>query len=201
MNKSINNGFDQILKDRFTHSSSDIVYDAISSLWHMDDECEELISKIASKVVIGLFCLEYLSHLNEIIKEKAGIKNNVTAKDLTNSGIICGIKDKLKTKGDMGRQVKDVIASLTELLESSDIKNLDELTKIAHASDYLLSSLEDMKGVSKDDYTLWLYSIPHYYKKDLHDTAGSKKKPQNKKQSSIHRKNLRSKKTAEKQSL
>lgn len=201
MDKSINNGFDQILKDRFTHSSSDIVYDAVSSLWHMDDECEELISNIASKVVIGLFCLEYLSHLNEIIKENAGIKNNITAKDLTNIGIIGGIKDKLKTKGDMGKQVKDVIASLIELLESADIKNLDELTKIAHAGDYLLSSLKDMKGVSKDDYNLWLYSIPHYYKKDLHDSASSKKKPQNKKQSFTPRKNLRTKKTAEKQSI
>lgn len=171
MNKSIDNGFDQILKDRFTHNSSDIVYDTISALWHMDDECEELISKIASKVVIGLFCLEYLSHLNEVIKEKVGVKNNITTKDLTNNEVIDDLKNRLKTSEDLGKRIKGVIASLKDLLETADIKNLDELTKIAHAGDYLLSSLNDMKGVNKDDYNLWLYSIPHYYKKDLQNTV------------------------------
>jgi len=193
----ISDGFSQILKERFSHSCSNLVYDTISLLWHMDEEGEKLVSKLASKVVIGLFCLEYLSHLNEAVKENAGIKNNVTTSDLTDDGVIDGIKKRLKVHGKMNRHVKDIIESLISILETADVNDLDELTKIAHAGDYLISSLQDMKSTNRDDYNLWLYSLPHYYKKDMQETIGLTRTLQDNKRNFNSGKSIRSRKSTE----
>lgn len=132
-----------------------------------DEEGVESLSFIACKVVIGLFFLEYLSHLDKVLRKKAGIKKGITASDLTNEGIINKIKERLSGVKGITRQIKEVISSLKGFMDSVDAKGLEELTRIAHTGDYLLSSLDDLKESKHQDYTLWLYSIPHYYEKDL----------------------------------
>lgn len=202
MDNRSNDTIDKILKDRFTHSTSNIIYDTIATLWHIDNESEQLVSRIASKVVIGLFCLEYLSHLHNIIKENAGIKNQLTSYDLTNNDIMNEIKNRIQGAAQKGnlieKHIKGIITSLLEVLEQASIKNLDELTKVAHLGDYLLSSLKDMKGV-EDDYNLWLYSIPHYYKKDLLEIVNCNQEKQQKKERILKRSGSRYKKDTLKQ--
>lgn len=165
---ALKESIDQILEERFVHSSSHLIYDKIPTLWHMDDkEGQESLSFIACKVVIGLFCLEYLSHLDKVLREEAGIKKGITASDLTNEALINKMKERLSGVKGITQQIKEVISFLKDFMDSVDTKDLEELTRIAHTGDYLLSSLDDLKESKHQDYTLWLYSIPHYYGKDL----------------------------------
>lgn len=165
-NQRLNQSLEQIIKQRFVHSLSDIVYDKVSTLWHIDKESEKLIAQIASRVVVGVFCLKYLSYINSLVKKKAGIKHDIAASDLSDEDFVAGIKSRLSNK-DIADLSKMTARRMKELLDSIDIKTLEDLTKIAHTGDYLLSSIEEMKDSGSEDYELWLSSMPYYYEKDL----------------------------------
>lgn len=167
-NQKLNQSFEQIMKERFVHSLSHIIYDRIALLWHIDKESEQVLAHIAAKVAAGIFCLEYLSHINSLVKDKAGIKEDITAMDLSNEELIADIKDRLSHNKEIAGFFKNVSGMLKMLVDSIDVKNLKDLTAIAHTGDYLLSSLQDMKDSRHDEYALWLSSIPYYYEKDLH---------------------------------
>lgn len=166
-NQRLNQSLEQIVKQRFVHSLSDIVYDNVSTLWHIDKESEKLMAQAASRVVAGIFCLKYLSHINSLVKKKAGIKDDITALDLSDEGFIAGIKSRLSNNKDASGLFKRAARQMKKFLDSTDIKTLEDLTKMAHTGDYLLSSLEDMKDSGSDEYDLWLSSMPYYYEKDL----------------------------------
>ncbi|MBI3754927.1 MAG: hypothetical protein HY265_02035 [Deltaproteobacteria bacterium] len=165
--QGLNQSLEQIVKQRFVHSLSDIVYDKVSTLWHIDKESEKLMAQAASRVVAGIFCLKYLSHINSLVKKKAGIKDDITASDLSDEGFIAGIKSRLSDNKDASGFFKKAVRRMKKLLDSIDIKTLEDLTKMAHTGDYLLSSLKDMKDSDSDEYNLWLSSMPYYYEKDL----------------------------------
>ncbi len=166
-NQRLNQSLEQIVRQRFVHSLSDIVYDKLSMLWHIDKESEKLMAQIASRVVVGIFCLEYLSHINSLVKKKAGIKENITALDLPDEDFIAGIKSRLSNNKDASDLFKRAARQMKKLLDSTDIKTLEDLTKMAHTGDHLLSSLKDMKGSGSNEYGIWLSSMPYYYEKDL----------------------------------
>ncbi|MBI3753913.1 MAG: hypothetical protein HY266_07740 [Deltaproteobacteria bacterium] len=167
IHQRLNQSLEQIMKERFVHSLSHIIYDRISLLWHIDKESEQLMAHIAAKVVAGIFCLEYLSHINSLVKEKAGIKEDITAMDLSNEELIAGIKTRLSRNKEVAGLFKNAAGLLKKFVDAIDIKTLKGLTTIAHTSDYLLSSLQDMKDSRHDEYAIWLSSIPYYYEKDL----------------------------------
>lgn len=162
----INKTLEQVMKERFVHSLSQIVYDKVSALWHIDKESEELMSQIASKVVIGMFCLEYLSYINKLVKEKNKVTHNITAFDLSDKDLIEDIKSRLSNK-EAADSFKKTACLLKKFLDSTDIKTLEDLTQVAHTGDYLLYSLKDMKDSNHDEYNLWLSSMPYFYEKDL----------------------------------
>lgn len=164
--KKLNQSLEQIIKQRFVHSLSGIVYDKVGALWHIDKESEKLMAQIASRVVVGMFCLKYLSHIDSLVKKKARIKHDVAALDLSDEDFVAGIKSRLSDK-DIAELFKRIARRMKQLLDSMDIKTLEDLTKIAHTGDYLLSSLEDMKNSGGGDYDIWLSSMPYYYEKDL----------------------------------
>ncbi|HAG52129.1 MAG TPA: hypothetical protein DCL42_12450 [Deltaproteobacteria bacterium] len=162
----INKTLEQVMKERFVHSLSQIVYDKVSALWHIDKESEELMSQIASKVVIGMFCLEYLSYINKLVKEKNKVTHNITAFDLSDKDLIEDIKSRLSNK-ETADSFKKTARLLKKFLDSTDIKTLEGLTQVAHTGDYLLYSLKDMKESNHDEFNLWLSSMPYFYEKDL----------------------------------
>lgn len=166
-NQRLNQSLEQIVKQRFVHSLSDIVYDKVSTLWHIDKESEKLMAQMASRVVTGIFYLKYLSHINALVKKNAGIKHNIAASDLSDEDFISGIKSRLSNNKDTSDLFKKAARRMKKLLDSIDIETLDDLTKIAHTGDYLLSSLEDMKDSGSEEYGIWLSSMPYYYEKDL----------------------------------
>ncbi|MEK6599188.1 MAG: hypothetical protein AABY52_02455 [Deltaproteobacteria bacterium] len=166
-NPGLNQSLEQLLKERFVHSLSDIVYDKVSTLWHIDKESEKIMAQIASRVVVGFFCLEYLSHINSMVKEKVGIKEGITAKDLSDEDLAAGIKARISNNKDAAGIFRNSAGFLKKVVDSIDIKTLEDLTKIAHTGDYLLSALRDMKDSNHDEYAVWLSSVPYYYEKDL----------------------------------
>ncbi len=167
INPKIDKSIEQIMKERFVHSLSHIIYDKVATLWHIDIESEKIMAQIASKVAVGIFCLEYLSHIHALIKEKSGIKGDVTASDLSDDDFIGAIKGKLSGNKESSAIFKNAVSILEKIVDSINIKTLEDLTKVAHTGDYLLSSLRDMKDSNHDEYNLWLSSVPYYYEKDL----------------------------------
>ena len=166
-NIKLDRSFEQIIKERFVHSLSSIIYDKVSTLWHIDKESEKFMARIAANVVVGTFCLEYLSHINSLIKEKAKIKGNITAADLSDKDLMAKIKAALSGNKEAASLFKNAATLLKKIIELANIKTLEDLTKVAHTSDYLLSSLQDMKDSNHDEYAIWLSSIPYYYENDL----------------------------------
>jgi hypothetical protein len=162
----LNKTLRHIIKERFVHSLSHLVYDKVATLYHIDKESEGLMSQIASNVVIGMFCLEYLSHINALIKKKAGLERETTALDLSDEDVISRIKSSLSNR-EIADIFKKTARILKRIMDSADIKTLEDLTKVAHTGDYLLSSLRDMKDLGYDEYSMWLHSIPYYYERDL----------------------------------
>ena len=157
----------QIMKERFVHSLSKEVYDKVATLWHIDRESEKLMSQIASKVVVGFFCLEYLSYIHTLIKEKAGIKDNISASDLSDEDLVADVMARLSDNKEAALIFKSAACRLKKIIDSVNITTLEDLTRVAHTGDYLLSALKDMKDYGHDEYKLWLSSIPYYYEKDL----------------------------------
>ena len=166
-NIKLDRSFEQIIKERFVHSLSSIIYDKVSTLWHIDKESEKFMARIAANVVVGTFCLEYLSHINSLIKEKAKIKGNITAAYLSDKDLMAKIKAALSGNKEAASLFKNAATLLKKIIELANIKTLEDLTKVAHTSDYLLSSLQDMKDSNHDEYAIWLSSIPYYYENDL----------------------------------
>ena len=166
-NMKLDKSFEEIIKERFVHSLSNIIYDKVSALWHVDKESEKFMARIAANVVLGTFCLEYLSHINLLIKEKAKITENITAADLSDKDLMTKVKAALSGNKEAASLFRNAASQLKKIIEVADIKTLEDLTKIAHTSDYLLSSLQDMKDSNHGEYTIWLSSIPYYYEKDL----------------------------------
>lgn len=175
-NLKLDKTLEQIKKERFVHSLSHIIYDKVSTLWHIDKESEELMSQIASKVVVGIFCLEYLSHIHLLVKKKARIKKDITALDLSNENFMAAVKSRLSHK-EIADLSKKTAHRLKRIFDSIDIKTLEDLTKMAHTGDYLLSSLHDMKDSNHEEYSLWLSSIPYYYEKDMKHLGLIKSRP------------------------
>lgn len=165
-NQRLSQSLEQIVKQRFVHSLSDIIYDKVGALWHIDKESEKLMAQIASRVVVGMFCLKYLSHINSLVKRKAGIKRDITALALSDENFMAEMKSKLSNK-ETSELFRRTARRMKQLLDSMDIKTLEDLTKIAHTGDYLLSSLDGIKNSDGYDYELWLHSMPYYYEKDL----------------------------------
>ncbi len=156
----------EVLDERFVHSLSDLTYNSISSLWHIDRESEEYIAYIASKVICGIFCIKYLSHIDRLLKKRLKIKD-LTARDLPKKELIQSIRKNLHKEKELQGILKRTLPILRRLLEAVDARDLERLTQIAHTGDYLLSSLEDLRDAGSLDYTLWLEAVPHYYEKDL----------------------------------
>ena len=166
--KDLKSLLSQIKNERFVHQISELTYDHIFTLWHLNPKIERQLSGVVSKVVIGLFLLRYLSHLNHEVMKEANVKNRLTSKDLSDKKKIekavkkLGKSDKLKTLLE-----KEIFPQLIDILENTKAKNLADLTRLAHAGDYLSSALDDLKSVEDPEYRLWLESVPEYYDKDL----------------------------------
>src|SRR3989304_10519632 len=166
--KDLKSLLNQIQGERFVHQISELTYDQIFALWHLNPKIERQLSGVVSKVVIGLFLLRYLSHLNHEVMREANVKNRLTSKDLSDKKKIekvvkkLGKSDRLKTILE-----KEIFPHLIDILENTKAKNLTDLTMLAHAGDYLSSALDDMKSVEDPEYRLWLFFRPEKYYKDL----------------------------------
>lgn len=166
--KDLKSLLNQIQDERFIHQLSDLTYDQIFTLYHLNPKIERQISGVVSKVVIGLFLLKYLSHLNHEVMKEANIKGRLTSKDLSNKKKIEKITRKLEKSSKLKILLeKDIFPQLIDVMENTRARNLMDLTMLAHAGDYLSSALDDMKSVEDPEYRLWLESVPEYYDKDL----------------------------------
>lgn len=158
----------KIQDERFIHNISELTYDRLCTLWHMSPKTERQLSGIISKVVIGLFFIRYLTHINDTVMKEANIKNRLTSNDLTDKKKIARMVKKLN-KSDKFRALleKEILPQLIDVVENSRARNLPDLTKLAHAGDYLSSALDDLKAIDDPEYLLWLEAVPEYYDKDL----------------------------------
>ncbi|HHL39121.1 MAG TPA: hypothetical protein ENJ37_01305 [Deltaproteobacteria bacterium] len=166
----ITNSLQSIVGERFVHSLSNIIYNRVSTLWHMDAGNEQHLSHIASKVVCGLFCLEYLSHIDDHLKKKHNI-TNLTDRNLTDSDNIEETRQRLSEEKEIRALVADVLPLLRRFVDAVDAETLERVTQAAHTGDYLLASLDEMRKNGDPDYPLWLASVPYYYEKDLTSLA------------------------------
>ncbi len=158
----------KIQDERFIHNISELTYDRLFALWHISPSVEKQLSEILSKVIIGLFILRYMGHLNDEVVKESGLKNRLTSKDLSDKGKIAGLtKDLSNSKRFKSILEKDILPLLSDIIENSKANNLTDLVKLAHTGDYFSSALEDMKEVGDVEYQLWLESIPEYYGNDI----------------------------------
>src|SRR3990170_5073906 len=116
----------QIMKERFVHSLSKEVYDKVATLWHIDRESEKLMSQIASKVVVGFFCLEYLSYIHTLIKEKAGIKDNISASDLSDEDLVADVRTRLSDNKEAALIFKSAVCRLKKIIGPVNITTLED---------------------------------------------------------------------------
>lgn len=164
--------FKQLMKkiqdERFIHNISEITYDRLFALWHLSPAVEKQLSEILSKVIIGLFFLRYLGHLNEEVVKEAGLKTRLTSKDLSDTEKISEmIKELSSSRRFRGIMEKEILPLLNDIIDNSKAKNLTDIVKLAHTGDYFSSALEDMKDNGDFEYQLWLESVPEYYDKDI----------------------------------
>lgn len=162
----IDRTIEEILDEKFVHNLSDLIYNRISTLWHIDRQIETLLSRITAKVVAGIFCIEYLSHIDSLAKQRLGI-TGLTDRNLTDSKRVEKIRKRLSKDRALAAIARKVVPLLNRIVEDVEAGNLDKVTQLAHAGNYLLSSLEDLRDGGHPDYTLWLDSLPYYYEKDL----------------------------------
>ncbi len=153
-----------LLKERYVHSLSPLVYDRIATLWHLDEDLERDLAHLCSKVWIGHFCLRYLSHFNEILKRKVDVDRGLKAEELSEE-TRKDLRKKISDREMRRRLKEEIMPLLKDLMEKARARNLDQLTSMIHGGEYLLSSLEDMAG--HEEYDLWLHSLPEMYRKDL----------------------------------
>jgi hypothetical protein len=129
---------------------------------------EPLLSRILSKWVIGSFCVRYLSHIHELIREETGLNEKITAETLSDEGKIRQITRQLGSHKKYGEILeKDILPALKTILDQGEAESLTDLTRLAHAGDYLLSALEDLRKHHDPDYPLWVESVPTYYETDV----------------------------------
>lgn len=164
--------FKQILSkiqdERFIHNISEFTYDRLFALWHLSPSVEKQLSEIISKVIIGLFILRYLGHVNEEVVKESGLQNRLTSKDLSDSDKISALmKDLSNSKRFKSILEKEILPLLLDIIENSKAKNMTDLVRLAHTGDYFSSALADMKDAGDFEYPLWLESIPEYYDKDM----------------------------------
>lgn len=168
---------DEINDERFIHHFSDLIYDKLFALWHLSSATERHLSEILSKVVMGLFFVRYLSHINEMIVEDADLRDRLTSKDLSDKEKIERIIDRLNKSGRFKSALeKDILPRLIDIIENTKTKDLKDLTMLAHAGDFLSSALDDMRDIEDPEYFLWLEAVAEYYDKDINH-MGLKKMP------------------------
>lgn len=159
---------EKIQDERFIHNISELTYDKLFALWHLSPSVEKQLSEILSKVIIGLFILRYLGHINEEVVKDAGLKKRLTSKDLSDKKKITNLMKELNnSKRFKFILEKDILPLLQDIIENSKANNITDLVKLAHTGDYFSSALEDMKDTEDFEYQLWLESIPEYYGKDI----------------------------------
>ncbi len=166
--KDLKSLLDKIQDERFIHNMSEVTYDSLFALWHLNPKIERQLSGIVSKAVIGLFLIRYLTHHNREVMKEANIKNRLTSKDLSNRKVIEKVVKKL-SKCNRSRLLleKEILPQLIDIVENTRARSLTDITRLAHAGDYLLSALDDLKATEDPDYLLWLEALPEYYEKDL----------------------------------
>jgi hypothetical protein len=164
--EQIKKSVQELLGERFVHNLSGLIYNSISTLWHIDKECEEHLSTITARAISTIFCLEYLSHIDALLKEKLKIKN-LTDANLTDTKNLKNLKQRLSKEKELKGLARELLPQLKRLVDSIEAGSLETVTQIAHTGDYLLSSLEDMRSSKHPDYPMWLHATPYYYEKDL----------------------------------
>ncbi len=159
----------KIQDERFIHYISELTYDRIFTLWHLSPEVEKQLSALLSKTVMGLFFIRYLSHINDLLIEKAQIKERLTSEDLVNNNKLKELEEKLKDyKNDTENLLKEyILPLLNEIMEETRVTTLTDFVKLAHSGDYLSTALDEMKERNDPDYILWLEAVPEYYNDDL----------------------------------
>jgi hypothetical protein len=171
----IEKSIQELLGERFVHNLSSLIYNSISTLWHIDEECEEHLSSISVKAISALFCLECLSHIDTLLKKKLKIKD-LTDRELTNTKKLENLRQRLSKETGLKELAKELVTHLRRLVDSIEAGNLEKVTQIAHTGDYLLSSLEDLRDTNHPDYSMWLHAVPYYYEKDLNHLQESTSK-------------------------
>ncbi len=158
---------EDVLKERYVHGLSSLLYERIATLWHLDPEIERELASLCGKLWWGYFCICYLSHFHRDLKERHGVDKGLRAEELT-EGVRRDLKRKFSDREMVRRLKEEILPQLKEMMEKVEPKDMDSLTAMIHSGEYLLSSLEDMAEDRHEEYHLWLPSIPHLYRKDLH---------------------------------
>ncbi len=162
----------QVLGERFVHNLSGLIYNSVSTLWHIDPECEEHLSHISARVISALFFLELLSHIDALIKKKLRV-GNLTDAALTDPKVLKQLKERLGREKDLKALTKKLLPRMRRLVDTIGAENLEKVTQIAHTGDYLLGSLEEMRSSGDPDYSMWLQSLPYYYERDINYVTGT----------------------------
>ncbi len=157
-----------IQDERFVHHVSELTYERLFALWHLSPAVGRQMSRLLSRVVIGLFFVRYLSHLNDIVAKDAEINERPTSSDLADREQVEKLIKKLE-KSSRFRSILewDIMPNLIDVIEHTKTLDLNDLVKLAHSGDYLATALDDMKESDDPEYQLWLESIPDYYQRDL----------------------------------
>ena len=157
-----------IQDERFVHHVSELTHERLFALWHLSPSIGRQMSRLISKVVIGLFFIRYLSHINDLVARDAGINERPKSFDLSDSKAIEKIIKKLE-KSSKFRSIleSDILPDLIDIIDHTKALDLNDLIILSHSGDYLATALDDMKESDDPEYQLWLESIPDYYQKDV----------------------------------
>ncbi len=154
--------------ERFVHHVSELAYERLFALWHLSPSVGRQMSRLVSKVVIGLFFIRYLSHINDLIASDSKIEERPVSSDLADRELIEKIVKKLEKSNRYRSMLEsDILPELIDIIEHTKTLDLSDLVKLAHSGDYLATSLDDLKESNDPEYTLWLESIPEYYQRDV----------------------------------
>jgi len=175
-----------IQDERFVHHVSELTYERLFALWHLSPAVGRQMSRLLSKVVIGLFFIRYLSHMNDLVAGDAGINERPGSSDLADREQIDKIAKKLEKSSRFKSILEwDILPNLIDIIEHTKTLDLNDLVKLAHSGDYLAAALDDMKGTDDPEYQMWLESIPDYYQRDVIH-LGLKKRPLNSRRKKVH---------------
>ncbi|MBI4714555.1 MAG: hypothetical protein HY760_01160, partial [Nitrospirae bacterium] len=101
-------------------------------------------------------------------RREAGITEPITAGDLSDTGTIKKLSRQAASQNQYAEVLeKEILPTLKAVMEQTEAETLTDLTRLAHAGDYLLAGLEDLRKNADPSYSLWMESLPHYYEKDL----------------------------------